>query len=103
MDLEDALAVQRALRKKRFLANLGFKVLLKYERKPGWNGELPFYMFKCQNCKLLACDYPHGFEERQYLSCPECGERIDFVRFSTKIKMFFSILSLLFRLRFSRK
>jgi len=35
MDLEDALAVQRALRKKRFLANLGFKVLLKYERKPG--------------------------------------------------------------------
>lgn len=103
MSLEDALYIQRKVSKaQKSRAIKGKKVYLGRETRPGWRGELPFYLFQCPNCEKLVKDYPHSFPERQYLLCPECGERINFVRILTGLKMFFSSLSSLFRLRFSK-
>lgn len=89
MDLKDALDVLRAPRSKKILAEMGFKVFLKYDRKIGWSGELPFYLFWCSDCHRFVCDYPHGFPENQYLNCPECRRRFGFVRVSVGLKKFF--------------
>lgn len=99
MSLEDALAVQRLPEWQKELAKAGKKIYLGHETRPGWSGELPFYLFQCPDCKMLGKDYPHSWPERQYLSCPECGSRIDFVRFWTGVKILFSMFSFL-KIRF---
>lgn len=104
MSLKDALDVQRASRWQKFQARkLGRKVCLGKETRPGWTGYLPFYLFKCPECSLLVKDYPHSWPERQHLSCPECGAYVDFVRFLTGVRMFFSFLVFLWRIKFSKK
>lgn len=45
------------------------RVLLFYDRRPGWIGSLPIYAFKCPQHGLQS-DYPHGNYER--LDCPLC-------------------------------
>jgi hypothetical protein len=35
--------------------------------KSGWSGELEFFIFRCQKCKILNIDFPNGF--RRYLYC----------------------------------
>ena len=43
--------------------------------KPGWNGSLPFFMFKCEKHGIVT-NYPMGFEAT--LRCPHCErERSD--------------------------
>ena len=41
----------------------------KKRSRPGWNGELFFYAFKCFKHGVVE-DYPHGFDQR--LECPLC-------------------------------
>lgn len=103
MNLQDALAVQKTPEHLKARARRGEKVYLGHETRPGWKGELPFYLFECSRCRMLVKDYPHGFPERQYLSCSECGQRIDFVEFRVRLKEFFATISLAFRLKLSKK
>lgn len=103
MNIWDALDVQRTPRWKKILASRGNKVYLGLQTRPGWTDRLPFYLFKCPNCQKIVEDYSHGFPEKQYLLCPECRERIDFVRFWTGVKMFFSFIHLLFKLRLTKR
>lgn len=105
MSLKDALDIQKMPERQKSLARKGRKVYLGHETRPGWSGSLPFYLFQCPDCERLGKDYPHSWPESQYLSCPECGARIDFVRFWTGIKMFFSLfllLSFLLRIKFTK-
>jgi len=99
MNIWDALDVQKTSKWQKLQAKRGRKVYLGHETRPGWSGYLPFYLFQCPNCKKLGKDYPHSWPERQYLNCPECGQRIDFVGFWTEVKVFFSTLALIVRLR----
>ena len=57
----------------------GKKICLGQEKRDGWTGELPFYLFWCRGCEHYAKDYPHGYIERQYLNCSYCGTGHDFV------------------------
>jgi hypothetical protein len=61
------------------MRSLGRKHYLKHDRKEGWTGELPFYLFFCDACDRFSMDYPHGFIERRYLNCSHCGARHSFV------------------------
>lgn len=105
MSLQDALAVQKVPECLKNRARRGKKVYLGEETRPGWTGYLPFYLFQCPNpdCRMLVKDYPHGFPERQYLSCPECGERVSFVRFWVGVREFILTIISIFKLRFSRR
>lgn len=49
------------------------KVYIGHERRMGWSGKLPFYLFFCFSCGEVAKDYPHGYTN--YLLCPHCGAR----------------------------
>lgn len=95
MNLQDALDVQRATRWKKLRAEYGRKVCLGLETRPSWKGSSLFYLFKCPSCQRLVKDYSHGHPERRYLSCPECGKKIDFVDFWVKVRTFFSIVEVL--------
>jgi hypothetical protein len=59
---------------------VGKKLAVGAEQRLGWNDNLPFYLFKCENknCNIIAKDYPHGFIERQHLNCSACGTYHDF-------------------------
>jgi len=46
------------------------KTYLAHNTKPGWNGELPFYIAKCRQHGYFL-DYPHGWSG--YLHCPLCN------------------------------
>ena len=45
------------------------KVNLGGFRRPGWTGDIDFYLFKCETHGLVV-DYAHGHS--QTLSCPVC-------------------------------
>lgn len=62
--------VQQVPKWKKLLARMGLVVKLGYGKREGWSGELPFYLFKCRQCKKLVVDYPHGYGE--FLSCTNC-------------------------------
>lgn len=57
----------------------GKKIYLGHEKRENWSGFLPFYLFWCEDCQHYAKDYPHGFIERQYLTCSHCGIHHHFV------------------------
>ena len=40
------------------------------ERRDGWSGALPFYLFWCEFCKDYGKDYPHKNDPQ--LHCPRC-------------------------------
>lgn len=103
MDLWDALDVQRAAKWQKFLAGMGMKVYLGHEIRPDWQRSLPFYLFQCPKCEKLVKDYPHSWPEEQHFHCPECGARVDFVRFMVGFKYFFSSILYLFKIRFSKE
>lgn len=103
MNLEDALAVQKTPERLKAMARRGKKVYLGEETRPNWKGYLPFYLFQCPNCRKLVKDYPHSWPESQYLLCPECGQKINFVRFWIGFKEFFSYLLFLVKSRFTRR
>jgi len=78
MSLEDAIAVQNCDIEKRTGAEKGKMVCLGLESRPGWSGELPFYLFKCPHCGTLVKDYLHGFPGYEYLNCLECGCKVNY-------------------------
>lgn len=57
----------------------GKKIYIGHEKREGWLGELPFYIFWCESCGNYAKDYPHGHIEFQYLKCSYCDMLHDFV------------------------
>lgn len=103
MSLEDALSIQKTPERQKNQARAGKKVFIGEETRPDWTGYLPFYLFQCPNCQRLVKDYPHSWPESQYLLCPECGQRINFVRFWIGVREFFSYLFFLVRVRFTRR
>jgi len=85
--IEAREAVKKCTKLQIFLMKtLGKKVYISHEKHEGWRGELPFYLFWCALCERFAKDYPHGFIETQYLSCPHCNQRHGFVPFCIEIK-----------------
>lgn len=72
-------AVAKTTPFQRFLMSQGKKLFIGEERRAGWSGKLPFYLFFCGDCGHYAKDYPHGFIERQYLLCSHCGAHHSFV------------------------
>jgi ribosomal protein S27E len=40
-------------------------------KKPAWNGKLPFYAWKCQDCGKVAFSYPYS--HRNILKCQNCA------------------------------
>lgn len=56
----------------------GAKIEVCKEQREGWSGELPFYIFWCEDCATFSYDYPHGREHRRYLTCNHCSQSIDF-------------------------
>lgn len=83
-------------------AEHGEKIFLKKAQAPRFTGELPFYLFECPSCTHLSVDYPHSWPENQYLTCQNCQQRIDFVSFCMKVKIFWDYVRLLWRLRFQK-
>ncbi len=55
---------------KKLIVNCGGVTSVGMYSKPGWSGELEFFIFCCQSCKKLNIDYRHGYSE--YLSCSHC-------------------------------
>lgn len=53
----------------RLKLHLTGRVYIGHRTRPGWNGSLPFYKFKCPKHGIVE-DYPHGYDDR--LDCPEC-------------------------------
>ena len=66
----------------------GREIYIGHEQREGWSGQLPFYLFRCEECGKCAKDYPHGHIERQYLLCSECGAHRSFVPWWAPIKAF---------------
>jgi len=84
VNLAYAVEAQQAFKKMSKLARfrmrvLGTKIRLGYEKRDGWSGFLPFYLFWCKSCKHYAKDYPHGFIERRYLLCSSCNQHYSFI------------------------
>lgn len=89
------LAETRTERERYLMQKCGKKIYLGHEgpdKHEGWTGELPFYLYWCQHCEHWAKDYPHGFEDRQRLACPNCQARESFVSFKTKLKVFWGTI-----------
>ena len=59
----------------------GRKHYLRHERREGWTGDLPIYLFWCGKCKRISLDYPHGLIQNRYLTCQNqnCRTNTDFV------------------------
>ena len=56
---------------KKILVQLGIgKWLIGSYAKPDWSGKLPFYIWKCSNCKQIVIGHSMGF--KTYLQCPVC-------------------------------
>jgi len=56
LEKEFGIVVSRV---QKIFAQAGHKVLLGYFKRPGWQSELPFYLFNCSEHGLVY-DYPHG-------------------------------------------
>ena len=54
---------------KRLVLSLLGHVYVEHRTYLGWDGELPFYAFKCPIHGIVE-DYPHGHNDR--LDCPIC-------------------------------
>ncbi len=61
-------------KRERSMVNIVGKVFLGNFIRPGWSGEIDFYLFMCDNHGLVA-DYPHFHS--QILRCPLCQDRIN--------------------------
>jgi hypothetical protein len=46
--------------------------LIGYDQHPGWNGELPFYEWKCKEHGIVQ-NYEQGYDYS--LECPECQKK----------------------------
>lgn len=53
------------------MAEMGFKVPLGKFRRPGWTGDIQFYLFHCEKHGLVY-DYKHG--HIPYVMCVQCFE-----------------------------
>lgn len=42
----------------------------------GWIGHSGFYLFRCESCKQVSIDYPHGYTDHglMFLRCDGCKE-----------------------------
>jgi len=79
------------------------KLYIGHEKREGWLGELPFYIFWCHECDHCAKDYPHGDITHQYLVCSFCGVSHRFVPLKVFWLTLFETIKINFQLRFSRK
>lgn len=70
---------------------------LGYEQKEGFTAPLPFFLFFCEHCEHESKDYPHGFNQSQYLSCSNCGARHDFVPWWIPFAELWVLIKLIFR------
>jgi hypothetical protein len=44
---------------------------------PGWVGHSSFYVFRCQECKSITVDYPHGYRgDCMFVRCGDCSYEI---------------------------
>ncbi len=94
------LAEQRTERERHLMQGRGKKILLGEEgpeKHAGWSGSLPFYLFWCDECEHWCKDYPHGYEEKQYLRCHYCNAYHDFVHWKTKLRMAWETIKFSFR------
>ncbi len=82
---------------------LGSKIYLAHEKRGGWTGQLPFYLFWCRVCSHYSKDYPHSWPESQYLLCSYCGVKHDFVSFLAKIDRLATLLKLRWKYRELRR
>ena len=57
----------------RILLRVNSYVFVRYEKRAGWKGYLPIYVFKCKRHGLQE-SYPHGYDNR--LDCLECLEEL---------------------------
>lgn len=55
---------------KKLLIWMGFALFIGCFARPGWSGELPFFLFKCRHCRVPVANYRHGWEDK--LNCPKC-------------------------------
>lgn len=94
------LAETRTEQERYLMQKRGKKIYVGHEgpeKHEGWSGSLPFYLFWCEECEHWCKDYPHGYEERQYLRCHFCDARFDFVHWTTRLKMAWETVKLNFR------
>lgn len=52
---------------KKLVVNFDGVISVGMYSKSGWSGELEFFIFRCQKCKILNIDFLNGF--RRYLYC----------------------------------
>ncbi len=46
---------------------------------PGWVGHSSFYIFKCEGCRRVLVDYPHGYSAGcLYVVCDDCRSKFIF-------------------------
>lgn len=62
---------------KRIRSN-GMHFPLRREKREGWRGALPFYLFLCSECEHVAKGYPNGYAYRHFLICSHCGSQHNF-------------------------
>src|SRR3989344_7040329 len=101
MNLVFAREVQKALKNMSELQKLRMKYVNKKiyignEKRDGWSGELPFYIFWCKACEHFTKDYPNGHIERQHLNCSNCGEYHDFVPWRIEWQMLLETVKFMF-------
>ncbi len=99
MNITDLVAIQKLPEKQKARARRGKIVFIYEDRKPGWSGILPFYLFACENTDCvnhtrLAIDYAHGFKNHnERVICPDCRAKKYFPvtqpTFRQIIEMFF--------------
>lgn len=103
MDTATLVRLRQAPFYKKLLAKLGRVVFVYHDRRPGWGGDLPFYIFKCPNDECLnherlAIDYPHGFPgSTMRVTCPDCGENKYFPTWKYRLKEIWLLLKLRFK------
>jgi hypothetical protein len=85
------------------IKNHDVKVLVARERREGWRGELPFYIFWCGDCGDFSYDYAHGHIDRRYLNCHRCNGKVDFVPWWVMWRMLWEVIRARFSLRAGRK
>lgn len=73
---------------KRFASQwFGKKWYVGDERRAGWSGFLPFYVFWCIRCRSASKNYPSGFPGHQILVCqnPNCNTRYAFTSWKANV------------------
>lgn len=81
----------------------GKELFIGNEKREGWRGELPFYIFKCEACERATKDYPHGHIEHQYMLCSDCGARHDFVPWWASFAETWELIKTSFKFKFGHK